>query len=162
MVYIIIKNVLEEDFQDYKKTSMLIATCKCDWKCLKEKNLPISICQNNELLQDKNINISNEELIKIYLKNPLTEAIVFGGLEPMLQFEEIYDFIRLFRQYSEDDIVIYTGYYLEEIKEEIKLLTHFPNIIVKFGRFVPDSKQIYDDILGVKLISENQFAIKIS
>ena len=51
----------------------------------------------------------------MYLKDGLEESIVFGGLEPMLQFQELISFIDKFRKLSEDDIVIYTGYYKTEI-----------------------------------------------
>ena len=43
----------------------------------------------------------------IYHNNPITRAVVIGGLEPMLQYEEILEFVKQFRQYSDDDIVIY-------------------------------------------------------
>ena len=32
------------------------------------------------------------------------------------------------------------------------------NIIVKFGRFIPNSPHIYDTLLGVELASNNQYA----
>ena len=46
----------------------------------------------------------------------------------------------------------------EEILEKINLLSHYKNIIIKYGRFIPNSESIFDDILGVKLISSNQYA----
>ena len=50
----------------------------------------------------------------------------------MLQFEEVLEFIKQFRKYSNDDIVIYTGYYPEEIQDKIKELIQYKNIIIKF------------------------------
>ena len=38
----------------------------------------------------------------------------------------------------------------------------FKNIIIKFGRYIPNRNNKYDEILGVTLASDNQFAEKIS
>lgn len=158
-----IKDVLDESFQDYKKTSMFIATSTCDWKCPRELGIDISICQNQELSLQPNKEINIPDLYERYIKNPITKAVVIGGLEPMLQFEEVYSFIRYFRSKEcNDDIVIYTGYYREEIKDKIEKLSVFDNIIVKFGRFNPNSEKIYDNVLGIYLASSNQFAEIIS
>ena len=162
MVYIRVKAIIDENFQDYKKPSMLIATCFCDWKCLKEQNLDISICQNSQLVLNNIIDIPTERLIKRYLNNPISNAVVIAGLEPMLQFNEVLEFVQEFREKSQDDIVIYTGYYENEVADKINLLKQYKNIIVKFGRFTPDNNKRYDDVLGVWLASDNQYAIKIS
>ena len=98
----------------------------------------------------------------MYLKDGLEESIVFGGLEPMLQFQELISFIDKFRKVSEDDIVIYTGYYPSELEKELEILKQFKNIIIKFGRYIPNRQSRYDEVLGVTLISDNQFAEKIS
>ena len=70
--------------------------------------------------------------------------------------------IHKFRDYTNDDIVIYTGYYPEEIKNEINRLKQYKNIIVKYGRYNPNYNKTFDDVLGIELISSNQFAVKIS
>lgn len=155
-----IKYIIDENFQDYKKPSMMLATCCCDWKCLKELNLDISICQNSQIAQQKNIEVSIESIIDRYLNNPITQAVVIGGLEPMLQYEEVLEFIKQFRKYSNDDIVIYTGYYPEEIQDKIKELIQYKNIIIKFGRYIPNKDKRFDEVLGVWLASDNQFAVK--
>lgn len=162
MVYIRVKAIVDEDFINYKKPSMLIATCFCNWKCLKEQNLDISICQNSQLVLNNIIDIPTERLIKRYLNNPISKAVVIAGLEPMLQFDEVLEFVQEFREKSQDDIVIYTGYYENEVAEQIEKLKQFENIIVKFGRFIPNGNKRYDDILGVWLVSDNQYAVKIS
>ena len=155
-----IKYIIDENFQDYKKPSMMLATCYCDWKCLKELNLDISICQNSQIAQQKNIEVSIESIINRYLNNPITQAVVIGGLEPMLQYEEVLEFVKQFRKYSNDDIVIYTGYYPEEIQDKIKELIQYKNIIIKFGRYIPNKDKRFDEVLGVWLASDNQFAVK--
>ena len=41
-------------------------------------------------------------------------------------------------------------------------LLQYPNIIIKYGRFIPDQKSHYDEILGVELASNNQYARNIT
>ena len=41
-------------------------------------------------------------------------------------------------------------------------LASFPNIIVKYGRYIPAQTSHFDELLGVMLASPNQFAKKIS
>lgn len=141
---------------------MLLGTCCCNWKCLNELHLDISICQNSELAKTNAIDIPNDKIIKRYIENPITHAIVIAGLEPFLQFQEVYDFVQELRNHTQDDVVIYTGYYKSEVKEYIEKLKQFQNIIIKFGRFIPDSDKRYDNVLGVWLASDNQYAEKIS
>lgn len=162
MVHIRLKQIIDETFQDYKKPSMLLATCFCDWKCLKEQNLDISICQNSDLAKQKIIDIPIEDIINRYINNPITKAVIIAGLEPMLQFNEVFQFIKEFRKVSDNDIVIYTGYYPEEIVNQINELKKYKNIIIKFGRYKHESNKKYDEVLGIWLISDNQFALKIS
>lgn len=158
-----VKNIIELDYSNYKKASMFIATCKCDWKCCTEQKMNKSICQNSALSMQENIEIPIDEIFNRYSSNPLTKAIVIGGLEPFLQFEEIYNLIKYFRENNcEDDFVIYTGYYLYEIEDYVKKLKQFNNIILKVGRYVPTLTKRYDELLGVDLISNNQYGIKIS
>lgn len=157
------KGFVEEDFVQYKKPSMFIGTAYCDWKCCKELKIPITVCQNEPLAKSEILTIDNEVIYDRYISNPITHSIVIGGLEPMLQFEEVYNLIKLFRENGcEDDFVIYTGYYPEEVEDKIVELKKFPNIIIKFGRYVPDSKNKYDEILGITLASDNQYGVRIS
>ena len=158
-----LKTIIDEDFTNYKKSSMFIASCYCNWKCCIEQDLDNSICQNSEIAKQKNIEISADEIFSRYNSNPITNALVVGGLEPLLQFEEIHELIKCFRDNNcLDDIVIYTGYYDYEITNEINKLKKYPNIIIKFGRFKPNQKSHYDSVLGVNLVSENQYGEKIS
>lgn len=159
---IAVKDIVNEVFGDYKKPSMLIGVHSCNWKCCKEANS--NICQNMNISKQPDIILSIHKIIEKYISNPLTEAIVFGGLEPFLQFDEIHSFINILRNiyYIHDDVVIYTGYYKNEILPYIKQLKQFDNIIIKYGRFIPNQNGKYDKILGVTLASDNQYAEKIS
>lgn len=154
-------NIIVEDFVNYKKPSMFIGFPCCTFKCNKEAGKVV--CQNYQLIKEKQIDISYEEIVNLYLDNPITSAIVFGGLEPFDSFEDMTNLINEFRKYTDDDIVIYTGYNKEEIYQEILLFTDiWKNIIIKFGRFKPNTKQHIDPVLGVKLFGDNQYAEKIS
>lgn len=158
-----VKEIKDETFQDYKKPAMFIATCFCDWKCCKELDLKESICQNSYIALNKTKEIENTEIINRYNNNNITKSIIFGGLEPILQIEEILDFIKEFREIgNQDDIVVYTGYYKNEIVDKIDRLKKYNNIIMKYGRYIPNSEKRYDNILGITLISNNQYAEKIS
>lgn len=153
---------MDQDIVNYKNTSMFIATCYCDFKCCKELNLDICICQNSPIANSKIINISNEKLVKRYIKNKLTHAIVFGGLQPFKQFDELFELIQCFREQTEDEIIIYTGYNENQLQQQIDKLKQFKNIIIKFGRYVPGQEVHFDQVLGVNLASNNQYAKKIS
>ena len=156
----LIKNLIDEDFVNYKKPSMFIGFSKCNFKC--DKECGKNVCQNSELALAPTIEIDDEEVIQRYISNPITEAIVFGGLEPFDDFNDLFAFIADFRDYSKDDIVIYTGYYPEEVPSYLDLLSaNYKNIIIKFGRFIPDKPHRFDELLGVDLSSDNQYAKRL-
>ena len=154
-----IKNIIMEDFINYRLPCMFIATAICDFKCDKEAGC--KVCQNSDLAAAPNIDVSDEYIVQSYIDNDITEAVVIGGMEPFLQFEELYNLINKFRGQTSDPIIIYTGYYPNEVKEEILKLKKFKNIIVKFGRFIPDSAPVYDELLGINLASCNQKAMRL-
>ena len=156
----IIKNLIDEDFVNYKKPCMFIAFPSCTWKC--EREAGCRICQNSQLAHEPNIEFSIIEIVSRYLKNPITKSIVFGGLEPLDSWDDLLALIINLRQYTSDDIVIYTGYTEEELKTTINTLELYENIIIKFGRFIPNQEKHYDETLGVELASPNQYARRIS
>lgn len=156
----IIKGVQDEDFVNYKKPSMFISFPSCTWKC--DRECGKKVCQNGTLATTPNIEIGVKTIVDRYINNPITKAIVCGGLEPFDTWNDLQKFIIELRQKSQDDIVIYTGYKKEEISYAVDWLNLFPNIIVKFGRFVPDQQKHYDEVLGIYLASDNQYAERIS
>ena len=153
---------LTESFDYYKAPAMLIAMPNCTFKCCREAGLPFETCQNRPWVSRPRVELKNDFLIKKYQDNSITKAIVFGGLEPIDSREDVYSFISDFRRTSDDPIIIYTGYREDEIPQEIENLSKFPNIVVKFGRYIPNDTPRYDPILGVTLASSNQYAKKIS
>ena len=155
----IIKQLKDEDTVNYKKTSMFIGFPTCDWKC--ERDCGKKVCQNSELAKAPDIEMTYNDIVDRYMNNDMTSAIVFGGLEPMLSPVDVVRLIHCFRQKTDDDIVIYTGYNENEV-QIISYLTPYKNIIIKFGRYVPDQEPHFDEVLGVKLASDNQFAKRIS
>ena len=151
-----IKGLITEDFVNYKKASMTIIFPYCTFKCGKD------YCQNSSLVKTPIIEISIDDLVNRYINNPITEAVVMQGLEPFDSWNDLKEFVQKLRKYNNDDIVIYTGYNKDEVIEYVKELSIYPNIIVKFGRYVSNQEKHYDDVLGVYLASNNQYAERIS
>ena len=156
----LIKGIIDKDFINYKKPCMVIEFPYCSFKC--DKECGKQVCQNGALANSPNINIERMDLVNRYLKNDITQSIVMQGLEALDSWNDLITLIFLFRCYTNDDIVIYTGYNESEVSEQIERLRYFKNIIIKFGRYIPNQQAHYDDILGVNLASNNQYAIKIS
>lgn len=159
-----VKFIEDEDFTNYKVPAMFIGTISCGGKCCLEAGIPLEVCQNDGWRKSAPVEIPDEELCKRYLNNPITSAMIFGGLEPMEQIKEVVGLIETLRRKYKcgDAVVIYTGYYPNEIKPEISALSQLRNIVVKYGRFIPNSRHRFDEVLGVELSSENQYAERIS
>ena len=151
-----LKGINDYDICNYKKPAMFLIFPYCSFKC--DKECGVNVCQNSALAREPIITVDVANIVHRYLSNPLTHAVVCGGLEPFDSCQDLFLFITYFRMMSKDPIVIYTGYKEEELTEQIKFLQKFDNIIVKFGRFIPDSPHIFDTVLGVTLASNNQYA----
>lgn len=158
-----LKTYQVERFQDYKLPCMYVAFPKCSFKC--EKECGYGICQNSHIAKAPDIVVSVEALYNEYIKNPIPQAVVLGGLEPFDSWNDVYELISYFRTKGITDMfVIYTGYTEKELNETVILLTlksEFKNIIVKFGRYIPNQISHYDEVLGVELASDNQYAKQI-
>lgn len=168
-----IKGIIDEDFVNYKLPAMYIAFPSCTFKCDKENGA--QYCINCDLVKEADIEISKEELIERYLSNPITKAIVLAGLEPLDSFLDVLSFVDcLRRQYHcNDPVIVFTGYTEEElthgqlggwVTEPNKILAdEWKNflkygVIIKYGRFRPNQEPHYDEVLGIKLASINQYA----
>lgn len=152
----IVKQLVDEDFVNYKYPAMFIGFPSCTWKC--ERECGERCCQNSALAQSPSINISIDSLIDRYMKNPITKAVVCGGLEPFDSWDDLQCLIMNFRYWCYDDIVIYTGYNEDELADKLEWLSLYEPIVVKFGRYRPNQQPHYDAVLGVKLASDNQYA----
>lgn len=158
----IIKTIVDEDFSNYKLPSMVIGFPSCSFKC--EKECGLRVCQNSELALSPNIEVDDQKIIDQYLDNKITSAIVFGGLEPIDDYAQLIRFLKLFREASRDRCIIFTGYTKQEIIDMgyFDELKSIGNLIIKYGRFIPDQEKHFDEVLGVQLASPNQFAERIS
>ena len=156
-----LKNIIQEDFSNYKVCSMFIGFPSCTWKCERDCGRK-GLCQNAALAKSPSVEISADEIVDLYLANSLSHALVCGGLEPFDSWSELFDLVTRFRAKTDDPIIIFTGYNKTEIAHKVLSLASFKNIIIKFGRFVPDQEAHYDEILGIFLASQNQYAERIS
>lgn len=153
----LIKGLISEDFVNYKKPAMTIMFPHCNgFKCGAE------YCQNSPLSKAENIEMDISNIVIRYLNNPITESVVMQGLEPFDSWDDLIGFVKQLRESCDDDIVIYTGYYKEEIADRIALLSKYKNIVIKYGRYIPEQEKHYDKVLGIWLASSNQYAEKIS
>lgn len=172
----IVKEIRDEDFTSYKKPSMVIGFPSCTFKCERECGCK-GMCQNLALTTAPDIEIGYGFIVERYLKNPITKAIIMAGLEPFDSALSLVGLINCFRRNTDDDIVIYTGYTEEEVKNMhytiqyswgkqsysyLGEIAKHPNIIIKYGRYRPNEEPHYDVVLGVKLASSNQYAVRIS
>lgn len=156
----ILKNLIDEDFINYKKPSMVLGFPNCTFKC--DKECGQQVCQNSALATAPDIDVGIKTIVHRYINNHITHSIVFQGLEPFDSWMDLWLTIVYLRVATKDDIVIYTGYNEDEIADKIEELKKFPNIIIKFGRFIPGQQPHYDEVLGVNLASDNQYARKVS
>lgn len=141
---------------------MFIGFPTCSFKCCKEGNFPIEWCQNCELAKAPNVEISAEQIVRRFVNNKITSAMVIGGMEPFDSWEDLKVLVQTLRTHTDDDCVVYTGYNQDEIQDKIEWLKQFPDVIIKFGRFIVNDKPVFDNVLGVTLASSNQKAEKIS
>lgn len=160
MNIITLKGIIDEDFVNYKEPSMYIAFPTCTFKC--EKDCGKRVCQNSALATSEEINVEVTDIVNRYLSNLITKSIVCSGLEPFDSFIDLKLLVQEFRKKTEDFIIIYSGYKEQELTYEISWLKQYKNIIIKFGRFIPDQESHYDEVLGVNLASPNQYAKRIS
>ena len=155
-------NIVDEDIINYKEISMFIGMPYCTGKCWRELGLNSSICQNDCLRTASMIEISAQELVNRFDRSELSTAIVFGGLEPMDSFSDVCEFLFEFRKNHNNTVVIYSGYTEKELKYKLGILKMYKSVVVKVGRYIPNSESREDSILSVTLASDNQYAIDLN
>lgn len=153
-----IKGIIDYDTVNYKKPCLTLQFPYCTMKCDKLNDAPV--CQNSALAREPNIEVNGDYIWELYQKNPLTEAFCFQGLEPFDSFMDLAELIYFIRKIKQcnDTIVIYTGYNQGEDTIVENMLRKYNNIIVKWGRYLVNNQPHYDEILGVNLASDNQYA----
>lgn len=153
-----LKGIIDYDCNNYKEPTLTLEFPYCDFKCDKLNGCPV--CQNASLARERDIDISGDRIWKLYSENPLTKAFCFQGLEPFDSFLDLMDLIIFIRHEKQcnDPIIIYTGYNKGEDKVVEMFLSHYKNIIVKWGRFILGQEPHYDELLGVNLASNNQYS----
>lgn len=153
---ITIKGIVEEDFTQYKECSMVIMFPKCSFKCDIESGC--KLCHNSELVNSKDIKVSTQHIIDRFTNNPISKALVLSGLEPFDSYSEMMKLIRDFRICYNNVIVIYSGYTKDEIYKYLPELHRLGNIVIKYGRYIPNQTKHFDECLGVYLASDNQYS----
>ncbi len=166
-----IKGIIDEDFINYKKPAMVIEFPYCSFKC--DKECGRAVCQNSSLANEPNIEIEHNKIINRFFENDISEAIVFQGLEPLDSFKDVLKLLAILHlpafAAKQIDVVIYTGYTKKELQNKIykdnisylDKLKKYKNIIIKYGRYIPDQEPHYDEVLGVNLASDNQYAERL-
>lgn len=160
----IIKGLIDEDFVNYKKPSMTIMFPRCSFKC--DKECGMQVCQNSALASAPDIEVDAKELTDRFMSNSITTAVVCAGLEPFDSPKDLLGLVREIRMRTDHPIIIYTGYTKQELISDpnntYDALRIYSNIIVKFGRFIPGGMPHMDEVLGVELIGDNQYAEVVS
>ena len=154
----LIKGIKDECLGDFKQISMLVVFPNCSFKCDKECGRPV--CQNSILANTEAVEVPIDHILQRYTSIPLSTALICGGLEPFDSIADLYELIAEFRHISSDPIVIYTGYTEEEVSKILGFnhIVWQGNLYIKYGRYVPGQEPHYDEVLGVNLASDNQYA----
>ncbi len=152
---------IETTFTDYKECGLKIATPSCTFKCCREQGMSDFSCGNYALESSEPIPITITHLLG-YFDTRIHKCLIFGGLEPFDTYDDMYNIIDAFVEVYEDcPIIIYSGYMPNEVDYKTRnLKKSFPNtkFIVKYGRYIPNMMPKKDELLGVTLVSGNQFA----
>lgn len=82
--------------------------------------------------------IEQSRIIAAFMKNPLLQGITFSGGEPFLQARQLIPIAEAIKANGQD-VVIYTGYTLEELKAmyepDVNILLSLCDILID-GRFI--------------------------
>ena len=123
------------------------------------------MCQNWPIRNQKIIDLGIDRVIAMYDNgSPLSHSITFQGLEPLDNLKQLLWFIYAFRKHHSDRLCIWTGYTEEECEDLVYMLRDkmgYENIIIKFGRFIPNCESRWDPVLKLNLASPNQHGVKI-
>lgn len=157
-------DINDSDLLNYKEpTFMIYSGISCTFKCDIENKS--DLCQNIKLVNEKIIHYDIDKCIARYDAQSISHTISFQGLEPLDNLKQLLWFIHYFRKEHDDTIIIWTGYTKDECEDLVYLIQNkmnWENIIIKYGRFIPNQQPHYDEVLEIKLASDNQYAERIS
>ena len=149
----------ECDLVNYKDPTFMIASgISCTFKC--ERECGERVCQTHPRLKEEVINYTISNAIWRYDRQSLSTSITFQGLEPLDNIIQLIWFLVEFRKNHNDKVIIWTGYTEDECEPFINLLKelNISNIIIKFGRYVPNKESHFDELLGVILSNPEQYS----
>lgn len=156
-------DIIDNDFINYSEATFnILAGISCTFKCCPDNP---TICHNNPLCKKEKIKCDIFKIIDRFNSQNICKTITFQGLECLDNLKQILWFIYHFRKTNNNTIIIWTGYTKDECEDLIYLIKEkmkWENIIIKFGRYVPNQQPHYDEVLGVNLASDNQYAERIS
>lgn len=157
-----LKGIIDYDCTNYKKPCLTLEFPHCSFKC--DELNGIQCCQNGQLAREPDIEVSFESIWELYQSNPLTKAFCCQGLEPFDSLNDLWELIDYIRnsKHCTDEFIIYTGYNRDECSYALELLNGYPNIAIKWGRYLINNAPHYDDTLGIYLASDNQYAEWVS
>ena len=152
-----LKGIIDCDFTNYKEPVMTLEFPVCNFKC--DKLNGCQVCQNSNLAAEPDIDVSEYTIWNMYKTNPLTKGFCLQGLEQFDSEPALLNFVDFIRagMNCDDVIIIYTGYNKDEV-QCLDILQEYKNIIIKYGRYIMNQQPHYDEILGVNLASDNQYA----
>ena len=102
----IVKNIIDQDFCQYKKPCMTIVFPSCSFKC--DKECGESVCQNSALALSPDIEIDTYTVVKRFLENEMVNTLCCAGLEPFDTPRDLNRLISLLRFCEcDDEIIIY-------------------------------------------------------
>lgn len=93
-------------------------------------NIRCHNCHNPETWDlNTGIEYDVEQLAEIIKKKSLTKRLTISGGEPLLQYEAVLELVKFLKDY---DIVLYTGFELADVNEELLKYLNY----IKIGRFI--------------------------
>ena len=149
-----IKGIIPDIFNDAPFIGTLLVANSCNLQC--------KDCLNEHLKKEKPNLMTVDNIFKEVSKYPLTQGIIFGGLEWSEQPEDLIELVKYFtlKNYK---IIIYTGLTKDKFNERCQNLffIDFKNdFYIKYGKYNNSLKTDENIHFGINLASKNQYIVK--
>ena len=151
-----LKGIIDCDFTNYKEPVMTLEFPRCDFKC--DRLNGCKVCQNSQLAAEPDIDVSEYTLWDLYKSNPLTKGFCLQGLEPFDSEPSVLNFIDFIRAGMNISGILFEDNLNKDELQCLDIIQEYKNIIIKFGRYITGQQPHYDEVLGVNLASDNQYA----